>query len=476
MQAKNDRKWHSKFIEYTEAIVKHPNYKGIFYERKFDGSVKWVVTGKSESGEKRRKWWDTQCKKHGVNIKSGCYAVIARIIHPTKKHVCQICGKKMDIRYVYPTKRLLRKINGLCGKLRIEKFKFADKDILEITKALLTNSSHPFNSVRAMFNIPHKIENKAREFSRYIKIYYIDKVSRLLSPGVMSNSPDRLDGFHSDGLCHRSKTDKGRHKENLMRYTQDRRAYENWAEGDWNFSNRLMGEFKRFKNKLSCPNCGRLTKMTADHIGPISLGFTHRPMFSPLCNSCNSQKNNRMNYSDVSILLRHEKQGHQVVSWHSKYVWNALKGKIQNDSQALRLSKIMRSHLHNVLTLLASISKKGHDKFLKEYLNPQYSYFDYKFKGFHPFYLEKMKVIKKSLKSENKKKNAKRYIRISFESLEDYRAKKNRRVKQWASEKVNEHLEKLFRILEDAEMSKADKQLNKIIFLLSVLAIKDFSS
>jgi len=122
------------------------------------------------------------------------------------------------------------------------------------------------------------------------------------------------------------------------------------------------------------------------------------------------------------------------------------------------------------------ISEKGHDGFLKEYLKPQYSYFDYRFKDFHPFYLEKMKVIKKPLKSENKRKNAKRYMRISFESLEEYRAKKNRRVKRWISEKVDEHLEKLFKLLKGVEISKAHKQLNKIIFLLSALAIKDFSS
>ena len=48
----------------------------------------------------------------------------------------------------------------------------------------------------------------------------------LLSPGVMSNAPDRLDGFHSYNKCCRAKEDKGRSKENLNKYGEDRRAYE----------------------------------------------------------------------------------------------------------------------------------------------------------------------------------------------------------------------------------------------------------
>ena len=46
----------------------------------------------------------------------------------------------------------------------------------------------------------------------------------------------------------------------LTRYGQDRRVYENWADGDWKMADRLMSLFR--KNGIS-----------ADHIGPISLGF-----------------------------------------------------------------------------------------------------------------------------------------------------------------------------------------------------------
>lgn len=152
--------------------------------------------------------------------------------------------------------------------------------------------------------------------------------------------------------------DTGRHSSNLARYSQDRRAYENWSEGDWNLSNRLMGEFGSFDEKVICPFCGKKRKMTADHIGPISLGFTHRPKFNPLCKSCNSGKNNRITLEDVKILLKDEQKGEKVISWHSKYIWDSLKNKIENEEDSLKLSKAMRLNLHNVLTLLAIIKEK----------------------------------------------------------------------------------------------------------------------
>lgn len=54
----NKRQWNPNFLKYTEFIVAHPNYKGLFYERGEDGKIKWVITGKSEKGQERRKWWD----------------------------------------------------------------------------------------------------------------------------------------------------------------------------------------------------------------------------------------------------------------------------------------------------------------------------------------------------------------------------------------------------------------------------------
>ena len=290
----------------------------------------------------------------------------------------------------------------------------------------------------------------------------------------MSNPPDRFDGFHTYNACCRSKEDKGRHKSNLARYSQDRRAYENWAEGNWNLSNRLMGEFKRFQEKVICPGCGETRKMTADHIGPISLGFTHGPKFNPLCNSCNSGKNNRMNYDDIKCLIEDEKKGSKIISWHSKEVWDNLKNKIKNESDALKLSKIMREHLHNILFLFALIYSEGYQGFLKSFLNPSYSFVDYKFKDFHPLKLNELKILKKPLDNKNKKKNAERYLRISFESLEQYASKENRRVKILESKKVNILVKKLFNYLSKGQIGLARATLKEIVREFSNESIKKF--
>ena len=55
----------------------------------------------------------------------------------------------------------------------------------------------------------------------------------------------RFNGFHSYALCCRTKFDKGRKRENMLTYGQDRRAYQEWSDGDYNLANRLMGEYKK---------------------------------------------------------------------------------------------------------------------------------------------------------------------------------------------------------------------------------------
>lgn len=96
-QPEIDRSWNKRFEDYTEFMVSNPVYDGLFYERDKNGRVKWVVYGKSEKGKIRRAWWDKQCERLGIPIRKGCYAIVSRMLHPTKKHVCQCCGKELSI-------------------------------------------------------------------------------------------------------------------------------------------------------------------------------------------------------------------------------------------------------------------------------------------------------------------------------------------------------------------------------------------
>ena len=446
------RTWNRAFADYMKIIVSHPNYASMPNKFNGNGKIKWV----SPSDKQRAKWWDSKIKELGVNNR----ADVARAIHPKEFHgfkPCQICGKKLSIFYVYPNKNTIKKINSAFPKLKLKPYQETiDQTIDHINKI----SKDSYAKIRKIFVIPANINDE-----NILPFVKNNRQSRL-SPGVMSNPPDRLDGFHTYNGCCRSKQDTGRLKANLSRYTQDRRAYENWADGDWNLSNRLMGEYQRYAPLMKCPDCGKERKMTADHIGPISLGFTHRPKFNPLCKNCNSKKNNRITSSDVKQLIAGEGKGEIVISWHSKPIWNKLKNKVKTEDDALLLSKLMRTNLHHVLIIFSMISEAGFDDYIKRFLHPEYSFRDYKFEGFDPM-TGPEKIISKELSSANKKKNATRCVRVAFESLADYKNKANRNQKKWNNSAIDKIISEILLALEAKNIKTAD---SKILEALTSLA------
>lgn len=455
---RNKRAWNPEFIKYERFIVLHKNYADMPNKFKPNGEILWV----SPSDKLRASWWDKKVKEFNCSNR----AEVARLIHPKELKglkPCQICGKELSIFYIYPNKNTLKKLNSISAELHFGPFQ---KDISQIvTEVVKSRGTVGLQDIKNIFQIPPSSNDDVDSLVEHI---YEHCKSRL-SPGAMSNPPDRLDGFHTYNACCRSKEDTGRFSTNLARYTQDRRVYENWAEGDWNWSNRLMGEFNKYNLQIKCPDCGKVRKMTADHIGPISLGFTHRPRFNPLCKSCNSKKNNRMTFDDVQTLINDEKTGDKVISWHSQFIWDRLKLKVKNQQDALLLSKLMRTNLHHVLILFSKISEGGFDSFLTKWLHPEYSYIDYRFKGFDPI-KGPLETIPKPLDSKNKVKNAKRYIRISFESLEEYKNIENRNTKVWDSPEIDNLVDDLLNALSMNKESLAESILKKILEKLSIKA------
>ena len=451
--------YHPNYDKYVEMIVAHPNYKGLYYDRDKDGKVNWVVTGKSPKGQLRQVWWDNKCRELGVKIQKGCYAKVARLIHPTGKHICQCCGKERSIFYEYPTLNTLKKLNNEFG-LNLSQ---TDYTIREFIQEFCKTKSH-LNKISTMFKLPYV--GSAEELISIVKSELIDKESSFFSPGVMCNPPDRYNGFHSYALCCRKLKDTGRHDENMKTYTQDRRAYEDWSDGDYNLANRLMGEFHK-QPPMACPECGNVEPMSADHIGPISLGFCHSKNFAPMCKSCNSAKNNRFTKTDVDKLIALERQGNQVVSWHSKYIWDIIKDKIKNNQDAKFASSIMAKCHQNILNILAIIHKKTGKEFLMRYLHPEYSMVDYRFENFDLQHLDRMVIVANPLDSKNKRKNQERYIRIAFESLDEFLSKENRKNYFLINETSNELRPILFAI-DNKCFDQADKELKKLVQNVSV--------
>ena len=446
---------HPEGIKYQEFIATHPNYEEMPVKRKNDGTIKWVATIKSEDGKERIKFWEKKRKELGIDARHvmdpGFRQKVAFANHPTKIHICLFSGSELYIDYRYPSPNRI----DLLNKVYDQDLKYYNLDVYEVANLLYdVDSCKKFCEI---FKIT-KGFNSIDELLKILEVdYVIPEYSPFVSPGVMSNSPDRFDGYHSYNNDVRAITDTGRYKDNLKRYIQDRRVYEMWSGGNWKMADRLYATF--VKNGVS-----------PDHIGPISLGFTHRPKFQPMTANENSAKGNRMTFEDVQLLIADEKKGDEVITWHSKYIWDKLKGKVKDDTDALKLSGLMRKNLHHILIVFSILNENKHREFLEQFLNPDYSYYDYEFLGFNPETGCYDEVVSKKLDGQNQKNNIERYFRIAFEKLVEYAEKDNRKNKIWESEEITDKVNQLLVFLNNKKNDKALKLLHQIFQDLSDIA------
>ena len=435
--AREIRKYSSEFIKYQKFIISNPSYIGMPMPEETNSQIPWVSPASSKLGLARTKWWadkKTYLVKKGLIKSDAKISDIARFIHPTKVKPCQTCGKYLSIEYVYFNSNALKKITSAFPKTFADEFIALEKYLDAIKKDYPKDGLLNFVKLFDLTTTPLSIPDIAKEFT-------IKRIG-LLSPGAMSNAPDRLDGFHSYNKCCRSKEDKGRSKTNLMKYGEDRRAYENWADGDWKAASWLMKEFTR-------------NNVSADHIGPISLGFCHTTFFAPMTRQENSAKNNRLRYEDVEKLIGLENEGNEIISWHTKPIWDKFKLSIKNDADALELSKTLRRHLHRVLLVLHELKKKGYVEFLKSLLHPEYAFYSIRIIGFDPKTGRYNRIIKSKGDMTQYSRNATRYIRIAFESLDNYESKDNRKLANIPEKNLEEILSKTEKMIKTKNFIKA---------------------
>ena len=380
---------HPNFIEYMHFIANHPTYSGMPDLYKDDGEIQWEAPSNRMSGKfmyshkKRLEWWRTKALEIGIDPSSNQWiSKTAKKIHPLQEKPCSVCGRIMDLRYAYPSSLLIARIRNL--NYLDKDFELSPTEHIEelVIRLVDLNGEKVFEDLYSVFRTGHiwpvEIYPDLGSWLTWINHVYIPAEPITLSPGAMSNAPDRLDGFHTYNRCCRHQQDTGRSLENLRSYTTDRRVFEYWNQGDWIAADRMMGQVRsKLRNEL-CLN-GHPGPCSADHIGPLSLGFNHRPEFQMLCSSCNSAKNNRMFYSDVLHLRRTENAGIQVISWHSKSLWDLRKGDVTNEETANRLSKLLRDNRHTVLYILKKIADGGYFTFLSTYLDLNYADYNVEF-------------------------------------------------------------------------------------------------
>lgn len=415
------KKWHPNFQNYAEFIVNHQNYKNLPETRKKDKSIKWVSTKKGDNGL-RYEWWVNKKKEllnknEKILTRNSDEILISDIayhIHPTKIKVCSECGKKVKIGYYYPNKRLINKLNSLFS-YKVFNLNY-DLNIIDIVEDIYKNNKNEISKLKKIF-VKIKTFNNLSEINKMIVDNYIHKFDgAFLTPGAMSNCPDRLDGYHTYAVCCRSKADRGRSIVNMNTYNEDRRLYEFWSDGDWKAAQFVMGQFR---------NHG----FSADHIGPISLGFCHRPKFQPMTKSQNSSKGNRMKLIDVKNLIDDEKNGEQVISWHSKPMWDLIKINIKSDDEAIHASKILKINMDMILHLFYGFKINGVEKLLISFLKTKYAFYQHKLISFD-LKTGKTEFKKIPTKKAQNTSNANRYVKKSLESLETIKDKINRRNKK----------------------------------------------
>lgn len=460
---RNTNTYHPNFIKYMDKIIHHPNYAGLPIRFKKNGSPVWVAPKKSKDGigTRRIDWANKKAIELGFETSSKKYADTMFAIHPTKRKVCQLCGETMDLHYIYPTKNTIR---------------FFEKEF-----------GYVFNRYDSIYDVILQIPKYEEEIREYLikkadlpEIYKNKTTSKIIqtveykcrmggknifSPGAMSNFPDRFDGFHSYNLCCRKLKDKGRHDANMATYNKDRRAYEYWSDGNIAAANQLMRDPSVFSG------------LSADHIGPISLGFIHDPYYlQPMSSSDNSSKRDRLYEDDMQKLITIEnKTNISPVSFFARNIWEFIKNDYQSENRIFSLEwyrdilkQNMLNFMESVWILLNTDDRLVIENFFKvNYFQPKYEkFFGYRY-IFNPD--GTIKETKKRNLTAATEKEFSRFVRISLESVYDFHDKsiENRNNKSSIS---NVEISTL-KIIQNAILTK--KYTDSTIFNMWTVYIED---
>lgn len=419
--AQNEKQWHQRFLKYMERIVNHPNYQGLAIRKKPDGSYAWIATAKSEIGQQRIDWCISKAQELNFIVKHepypGMYADVMLEIHPTKWKVCQICGKEMSLYYHYPNANFLKSLN----KAFDSDFTVCDH-ISDIWDELINRGFRKIDIASFLINKgglnldAHTSEKD--EIIDALEFACRKGDKKCLGPGAMSNFPDRYDGFHTYNRCCRATQDKGRSKENLKSYTKDRRAYEYWSDGNIHAANQFMGS--SFFDGIS-----------ADHIGPISLGFVHDPRYlQPMSSANNSSKRDRLQIVDIESIIETEKRtGIYPMSWQSKLIWEFIRTNYVSHPEKVpttyrdALKQNMANFMFILKTILKTCPNNGEDFLVSAFLEPNYDCFKYSYQ-----FNAKGEIINKTARhyTDRNLSETDRYRRIAIESVYDYSEKDNR--------------------------------------------------
>jgi Alw26I/Eco31I/Esp3I family type II restriction endonuclease len=398
-------------------IVNHPNYEGLPITIKKDGSYSWVATAKSEIGKERIRWCLAKAVELDIPNQPGVYADVMLRIHPTKWKVCQTCGRQMSLFYHYPNAHFLKGLNKVFGS------DYTDCDHISYIWDDLLRRGVSKQTIAAYLIDKGALDLNARTASKEEVIDALEFACRkggkaCLGPGAMSNFPDRYDGFHTYNRCCRHIQDTGRSKENLKSYSKDRRAYEYWSDGNIHAANQFMGS-------------SFFEGTSADHIGPISLGFVHDPRYlQPMPGGDNSAKRDRLQLVDIVHAIEVEdRTGICAMSWFSRMLWEYIKQNYAHNQRKIgtvyrdALKQNMSNFMYVLWHILKHCPENGESFLVTALLKPNFKYFNYSYE-----FNDRGEITARHPRhfTDRNANETERYCRIALESVYDYNEKENR--------------------------------------------------
>lgn len=204
----------------------------------------------------------------------------------------------------------------------------------------------------------------------------------------------------------------------MKTYSKDRRAYEYWSDGNIHAANQFMGS--SFFDGIS-----------ADHIGPISLGFIHDPRYlQPMRGGDNSAKRDHLQSEDIEkIVETYERTGVYPMSWYSKLIWEYILSNYRahpdrvDDDYRDALKQNMANFMFILWTILDGCPAYGEDFLEKKLLAQHYDCFNYSYE-----FNANGEIVSQRPRhfTDRNQHETERYKRIAINAVYDYNDKDNR--------------------------------------------------
>ena len=129
------------------------------------------------------------------------------------------------------------------------------------------------------------------------------------------------------------------------------------------------------------------------------------------------------------MLIKWDREsGESVVSWQAREPWDALKGEVKDEDDALRLSRLLRINQHHFLAAVAWVAGAGAVDAVFGLLSPDYAENRYRFVGLDALTLTFERMVPTPRQDTYRRSKSARAVRIAFDALNAYGAGGTRNV------------------------------------------------